>query len=91
MVLIGEKDEIIPVKKQLKLGERLCGEIEVTVYPEGWHMLLRDLQAEMVWRDIATWVDSHASEAALQALARGVGPAALFCGEAGSEPADLGL
>jgi hypothetical protein len=29
--------------------------------PAGWHMLLRDLQGELVWRDIATWTLDHAA------------------------------
>lgn len=31
----------------------------MAVYPSGWHMLLRDKDAELVWRDIAAWVHDH--------------------------------
>jgi hypothetical protein len=28
----------------------------VAIYENGYHMLLRDLQAETVWTDIAAWI-----------------------------------
>ena len=28
----------------------------LAVYPLGWHMLLRDLQAKRVWNDVLVWV-----------------------------------
>ena len=31
------------------------------LYANGWHMLLRDLEAEVVWRDIAGWIDDPAA------------------------------
>jgi hypothetical protein len=27
------------------------------VYPDGYHMLLRDLQRQVVWDDILAWID----------------------------------
>ena len=33
----------------------------VAVYESGYHMLLRDLQAETVWTDIAAWIGDRAS------------------------------
>lgn len=56
LFLIGEKDEIIPLKAMEKTAGRLDGEIDVRRYPDGWHLLFRDLQAETVWRDVADWV-----------------------------------
>ncbi|MCH8947928.1 MAG: membrane integrity-associated transporter subunit PqiC [Acidobacteria bacterium] len=35
---------------------RMLGSHRVAVYPEGYHMLLRDLQGQVVWRDIAAWL-----------------------------------
>lgn len=60
LLLIGEKDEVIPVKTMLRVGERLCGEVDIRRYPDGWHLLLRDLQGPVVWRDIAEWVGLQA-------------------------------
>ena len=30
--------------------------VTAACYPDGWHMLLRDLQRERVWEDIAAWI-----------------------------------
>jgi hypothetical protein len=32
----------------------------VAIYENGYHMLLRDLQAETVWTDIAAWITDRA-------------------------------
>ena len=56
LFLYGEKDDIVPVKTMEKARARLCGPVTAHVYAEGWHMLLRDLQAENVWRDIANFI-----------------------------------
>jgi acylglycerol lipase len=67
LVLGGARDEIVPPGAHLSMLERLraqqCTEI---VYPDGWHMLLRDLQREVVWNDILAWIDQRvvASDAA---------------------------
>ena len=60
LFLIGEKDEVIPVKVMEKASARLCGAVDVRQYPDGWHLLLRDLQGPVVWRDIADWVAARA-------------------------------
>lgn len=60
LLLYGVKDEVIPKKPVEKFIETLKAtpgvDMRVAVYPQGWHMLLRDLQAEVVWRDIAAWI-----------------------------------
>jgi len=57
LVLVGERDEIVPPEAQKvivgRLGATPC---EQVVYPDGWHMLLRDLQREVVWEDILAWM-----------------------------------
>ena len=55
LLLLGEKDEIVPEAVVRRVFARLTGPREVIEYPEGWHMLFRDLQAERVWRDVADW------------------------------------
>ena len=55
LILIGEKDEIIPLKLQREVSENFAGDAQVITYPDGWHMIFRDLQAEKVWRDVAEW------------------------------------
>ena len=56
LVLYGEKDEIIPRKPVEGILGRLGGPTRVVVYENGYHMLLRDLQAETVWKDIEAWI-----------------------------------
>ncbi|NWG71352.1 MAG: lysophospholipase [Parvularculaceae bacterium] len=60
LVLTGARDEIIPPDAQDKAAGRLCGEVTRRLYAEGWHLLLRDLQAETVYRDIAAWISETA-------------------------------
>lgn len=56
LVLYGERDEIVPAGPVYDTLARLQGQPSFALYPDGWHMLLRDLQAEVVWRDIAAWI-----------------------------------
>lgn len=59
LVLYGEKDEIIPPDSTYRTIGTLVGlgdERRVAIYPEGYHMLMRDLQAEVVLNDIAAWI-----------------------------------
>lgn len=56
LLLLGTKDEILPETSVRRVFGRLPGPRRVIEYPEGWHLLFRDLQAERVWRDVAHWV-----------------------------------
>ncbi len=56
LLLYGVKDEIIPRKPVENAAARIGGPKRIVVYQNGYHMLLRDLQAETVWRDISAWV-----------------------------------
>ncbi|WDI30432.1 alpha/beta fold hydrolase [Hyphococcus flavus] len=56
LYLMGEKDEIIPLNAMEKTAMRLSGDVTFRRYPQGWHLLFRDLQSEKVWRDVASWV-----------------------------------
>lgn len=56
LFLYGEKDQIIPLRAMKKTAQRLCGAVDVKTYPDGWHLLFRDLEAERVWRDVAAWI-----------------------------------
>lgn len=65
LLLYGEKDEIIPRQPTLLFLQELMGQSSFTktvaFYPDGYHMLLRDLEAPLLWRDIKAWIDSRAS------------------------------
>lgn len=56
LLLYGRHDEIIPAEPIHKVAERLNGASRTIIYENGYHMLLRDLQAEVVWRDILEWI-----------------------------------
>ncbi len=60
LVLYGAKDEIIPAKSLWKavasLPDRASGKQRAGFYPNGYHMLTRDLQANVVIDDIAAWI-----------------------------------
>ena len=60
LILYGDRDELIPETPLRRLLARLpeTGRTRrrVALYPNGYHMLLRDLQAEVVWTDIAAWI-----------------------------------
>jgi alpha-beta hydrolase superfamily lysophospholipase len=63
LMLYGVKDQVIPkppVERFVSALRETPGiDMRVAVYDHGWHMLLRDLQAETVWRDVAAWVDNR--------------------------------
>jgi len=63
LMLYGEKDEIIPKKPtydflQKFLASNLADK-KVAFYQQGYHMLLRDLQAPTAWKDIAAWISGN--------------------------------
>ena len=56
LVLYGARDEIIPKAPTRRMLAAMPTDArKVAVYDDGYHMLLRDLQAEIVHRDIAAW------------------------------------
>ena len=56
LLLYGAKDEIIPGKPVDAVRRQLNGRSRSIVYENGYHMLLRDLQSETVWRDVLDWI-----------------------------------
>jgi alpha-beta hydrolase superfamily lysophospholipase len=61
LLLYGAKDQLIPPKPVAQVGAALAPVARMAVYPSGWHMLLRDKEAEIVWRDVAAWTLDHAA------------------------------
>ena len=55
LLLLGEKDQIVPNRTVREVFETLRGPSRAIIYPEGWHLLFRDLQAARVWKDVADW------------------------------------
>jgi len=61
LVLIGERDEVMPEAAYDMLLDQLAGpDCTVVRYPEGWHLLLRDHQRERVFADILAWLEGGA-------------------------------
>lgn len=60
LILYGEKDEIIPKRPTYLMLTRLPPSAterrKVAIYGTGYHMLLRDLKAEIPLKDIAAWI-----------------------------------
>jgi alpha-beta hydrolase superfamily lysophospholipase len=62
LVLYGEKDEVIPKEPMalmLKKLPRTAG-TRIGFYESGYHLLLRDLHADLPWADIAAWIEDRA-------------------------------
>jgi alpha-beta hydrolase superfamily lysophospholipase len=76
LVMVGEHDEIVPPGAQSAMIERLraspCVQV---VYPDGWHLLLRDLQRRVVWQDILAWIAGEPPPSGHAASCGGAGPA----------------
>jgi alpha-beta hydrolase superfamily lysophospholipase len=59
LVLYGEHEEVVPPEPIEVLMERLPpGPRRLALYPDGYHLLLRDLHAGVVIADIAAWTAS---------------------------------
>jgi acylglycerol lipase len=60
LILIGARDELVPAESIQAMLRRLPDETSgvrrVAIYPQGYHMLLRDLQGPVVQADIAAWI-----------------------------------
>jgi alpha-beta hydrolase superfamily lysophospholipase len=60
LLQIGAHDEVIPKRPTCQMLAKLADRTEqrprVVMYPEGYHMLTRDLRADIVLRDISRWI-----------------------------------
>jgi len=56
LLLYGDNDQIVPSHAIDNVLQRLEAPYRYVRYPKGWHMLLHDLQAKTVWRDIVAWI-----------------------------------
>ncbi|MGF1447560.1 MAG: alpha/beta hydrolase [Pikeienuella sp.] len=55
LLLLGERDQIVPNSAVERVFAQTAGPRDVHLYPAGWHMLFRDLQAPTVWQDVGDW------------------------------------
>ncbi|MBP2311232.1 alpha/beta hydrolase [Azospirillum soli] len=58
LVLYGAHEQVLPPKpvKRALQDFGAGGRHVVAVYPDGWHMLLRDLKGQVVMDDIVAWI-----------------------------------
>lgn len=56
LLLYGEKDQLVPKSSVEAMAARLPKDVDIVLYENGWHMLMRDLQAPVVWQDISRWI-----------------------------------
>jgi len=63
LVLYGERDQVVPREPVGQMLEHMqkAPHTRLALYENGYHLLLRDLQAEKPWRDIAAWIGDHAA------------------------------
>ena len=68
LILYGKNDEIIPKRPTcqwlLNLPADALPRTDTLIYVNGYHMLTRDLQADTVLEDIASWILSPTTYAA---------------------------
>ncbi len=60
LLLYGERDEIIPRPPMRRFIDSVAfmEGVQVGIYTEGYHLLLRDLGAERPLRDLAAWIEN---------------------------------
>jgi len=93
LVQYGEHDEIVPPEPSYDVMASMAGRpgVRLAVYAKGYHMLMRDLEADTVLTDIAAWIEhpegplpSGADRRAVTVLAqRRAAPAPEASGSAG--------
>lgn len=54
--MYGAHDQIIPPSAAISAAARLRPPGRTLYYADGWHLLLRDLQAQTVWRDCEAFI-----------------------------------
>jgi acylglycerol lipase len=60
LLLHGEKDQLVPLESTKETIAALGPRADVRDYPNGFHMLMRDLDREIVWKDVDDWIKQHA-------------------------------
>ncbi|HKY95192.1 MAG TPA: lysophospholipase [Kiloniellales bacterium] len=65
LLLYGEKDELVPQDPMLQLWQHLppaaAAHQRRVLYQNGWHLLFKDLQAQLVIDDVAHWIADQAA------------------------------
>lgn len=56
LLLYGERDEIVPLHAVRQTVARFESDPVIAVYPNGWHMLYRDLNSPILHNDVRHWM-----------------------------------
>lgn len=56
LLVYGGNDQVIPKEPTRAVINALGSRADVRLYPNGYHMLLRDLDGQKVWSDISEWI-----------------------------------
>ena len=70
LYLYGGRDEIIPKQPSEAVMDQLRPHAKVMTYPTGYHMLLRDLNAEPRWADVARWIEDRVRDTGMMMAAQ---------------------
>ncbi len=57
LLLYGGNDEVIPAAPTQAVAHELGPRATVIRCPNGYHMLLRDIDGETRWNDILAWIE----------------------------------
>ena len=80
LVLFGAHEEVLPRSAvESFLAHLPAGPIRAAVYPNGYHMLLRDLDGDIVAKDVLTWIEDRAAALPSGAECRGAAATAAPC------------
>ncbi len=61
LILYGKNDKIVPAKPVRETATALGARARFVLYPTGYHMLLRDLRAQIVWSDVLAFLADPAA------------------------------
>lgn len=61
LLLYGARDQIVPRRALERTVRRLPSTVRTVEYPDGWHMLSRDLQSEVVFADVEAFLRDPAA------------------------------
>lgn len=56
LLLYGQRDEIVPLHAVRQTVSRFESDPVIAVYPDGWHMLYRDLNSPILYNDVRHWM-----------------------------------
>jgi alpha-beta hydrolase superfamily lysophospholipase len=61
LYLMGAHDQIIPRRPLVQAADRLPGPARTAFYANGWHLLMRDKEGPLIWKDVATFIRDPAA------------------------------